>query len=355
MASTSQNDNFRIEAPKPIDDRYMNGTVPYVSVAEANATIVITRRHKQLTVAIGNDEYWYKNGIADVDLILKATGGGGGSQDIEQVIDEGNDANGKSIVNLADPTNPQDVDTMGARNTAITSAVVALLDGVAVAGNTFAKLYSLIQAITGLSPAEPFSAAGGAFPTTYAGGVIKAGRSYRITIGGTIGSINQKNFAPEDLLIANVDNPTNNGNDWQGIESNRDLATPLTLGLVKLYQDLLSANTDGAVSQAAIVNAPRLLDGGVFTSAVNLTVSQRKFKHSISGAVAYTKTGSYNASHEGNIREDFLVANGVNKPTFSSDFVVLWDNWLTTINTVNHLKFMYMSNGKIGVELRYIG
>ncbi|MEJ7644283.1 MAG: hypothetical protein WKF87_06790 [Chryseolinea sp.] len=72
MAGTSLQDNIRIEAGKPIDDRYVKGTVPYTDVADVNATIVLSRRHKGLTVLIGEEEYWYKAGITNGDLIVKA-------------------------------------------------------------------------------------------------------------------------------------------------------------------------------------------------------------------------------------------------------------------------------------------
>ncbi|MGC3945353.1 MAG: hypothetical protein QM762_12705 [Chryseolinea sp.] len=83
MAGTRLNDNIRVEAGKPIDDRYLNGVVPYANAAEACSLIVLSRRHPGLTVKIGNDEYWWKSGIQDVDLILKATGGGGDLYNID--------------------------------------------------------------------------------------------------------------------------------------------------------------------------------------------------------------------------------------------------------------------------------
>jgi len=74
----TQNDNFRIEAGKPIDDRYTRFGLAYVDIAEVNATIVISRRYKGLTVLVGNLEYWYLEGITDADLVIKTTGGGTG-------------------------------------------------------------------------------------------------------------------------------------------------------------------------------------------------------------------------------------------------------------------------------------
>lgn len=60
-------DNFKIEANKPIDTRYG----PYTSILEANTSIPISYRYFGLTVLINNVEYWYLNDINDTGLILK--------------------------------------------------------------------------------------------------------------------------------------------------------------------------------------------------------------------------------------------------------------------------------------------
>lgn len=71
------NDNIDNKSPKILDKRYsVDGVTPYVDVAEANATIPLSYRAKGLTVLIGNQEYWYKDGIQDVNLVPK-----GGSTD----------------------------------------------------------------------------------------------------------------------------------------------------------------------------------------------------------------------------------------------------------------------------------
>lgn len=73
--STPQNDAFDIRAPKPIDKRYLkNEIVPWVTTAEVNAGINSAYRYPGLTVLIGAQEYWYLNGIADVDLVPKDGG-----------------------------------------------------------------------------------------------------------------------------------------------------------------------------------------------------------------------------------------------------------------------------------------
>jgi hypothetical protein len=55
---------------------------PFVSTASALSSIEIDRRHIGLTVIIddgtGAVEYWFKDGVSNGDLEVKATGGGGG-------------------------------------------------------------------------------------------------------------------------------------------------------------------------------------------------------------------------------------------------------------------------------------
>lgn len=69
------NDNLRINAPKPNDERYLraDGSV-WTDVAEVNANIVPARRHIGLAVLTAAGEYWYEAGILDTDLVQK-TGG----------------------------------------------------------------------------------------------------------------------------------------------------------------------------------------------------------------------------------------------------------------------------------------
>ena len=64
---------------KPLDAK----RGPWASTAEACANIPINRRDQGLTVGIIDAgsivEYWWKDGVEDVDLVAKSTGGGGGS------------------------------------------------------------------------------------------------------------------------------------------------------------------------------------------------------------------------------------------------------------------------------------
>lgn len=68
------NDNIKILAPKPLDQRYLNiSNVPYISILEVNSTILVSERYIGLTVNILNIEYWYETGTGDGDLVVKLT------------------------------------------------------------------------------------------------------------------------------------------------------------------------------------------------------------------------------------------------------------------------------------------
>ena len=64
-------DGVRQVNPKPINLYYDNQGTPYVSVVEANSLVPIGIRYKGLTVNIANDEYWYRTGVDDINLIKK--------------------------------------------------------------------------------------------------------------------------------------------------------------------------------------------------------------------------------------------------------------------------------------------
>jgi hypothetical protein len=74
------NDNLQIQANKNIDNRYG----PYDSISSALATLASFQRARGLTIGIVEGgllkEYWFKDGVANVDLIEKTTAGSGGSE-----------------------------------------------------------------------------------------------------------------------------------------------------------------------------------------------------------------------------------------------------------------------------------
>ena len=68
------NDNLAIHAPKPADARYG----PFNSTGAALFYIPSSERYKGLTVGIlqvGGEvqDYWFKSGTADIDLVVKDT------------------------------------------------------------------------------------------------------------------------------------------------------------------------------------------------------------------------------------------------------------------------------------------
>jgi len=83
------NDNVQVYAPKALDNRYG----PYSTLELAKSSVAEVNRHLGLTVGIGTTlivEYWWKTGIADIDLVLKTTGEGGGGP-VLSVTDAGGD------------------------------------------------------------------------------------------------------------------------------------------------------------------------------------------------------------------------------------------------------------------------
>lgn len=69
------NDNYSLQAQnKAFDARYLDVTTPWATVAAAKAGIP-TYRYTGLTVNVAGDEYWWKTGVLDNDLIQKSLGG----------------------------------------------------------------------------------------------------------------------------------------------------------------------------------------------------------------------------------------------------------------------------------------
>ena len=51
------NDNLAVNVGKPVDSKYLNGQIAWISTACANTNIPSTYRYPGLTVNINNDEY----------------------------------------------------------------------------------------------------------------------------------------------------------------------------------------------------------------------------------------------------------------------------------------------------------
>jgi hypothetical protein len=89
-------DNIFVGQQKPVEDKYYNGLSPYTNTAQVNSTLDSAIRYRGLTVNVNGVEYWYRDGIADGDLVSK--GGGGGSIEVQ---DEGSSVeNAATILNF---------------------------------------------------------------------------------------------------------------------------------------------------------------------------------------------------------------------------------------------------------------
>jgi hypothetical protein len=66
------NDSAQVNAPRSMDNKYLlDGANTYANITQVNNKILSAYRTLGLTVLIGNDEYWYRNGITNSDLVLK--------------------------------------------------------------------------------------------------------------------------------------------------------------------------------------------------------------------------------------------------------------------------------------------
>jgi hypothetical protein len=149
-------------------------------------------------------------------------------------------------------------------------SISLLRDGVDPSANTLKKLYDLIISIGTL--VGDFNAGSGLLPTTGSGlsNQIDKGDSWHITVSGTlpVGLTPIRDVKPGDILVARINNPVV-GSDFYVIENTTLQATSTAIGTVKLYNDLLASNTDGTVTQAAIV-AGLLNKQDVLVSGTNL-------------------------------------------------------------------------------------
>lgn len=183
-------------------DQFMNGftldkatmTVSFATSKISKTAIPIAEININGVSGITTEE---DLGTAIGDLVkMDATAaGGGGTQDLESVLDEGNDADGFKITTLGDATNPQDAMNLRTTEDMIGSALVGLIDD---RGN--------------------FDASGNAFPTTggsgTAGAILK-GDLWFISVPGVLNSVNVE---VGDQIRALVDSPTD-GN-WAITEAN---------------------------------------------------------------------------------------------------------------------------------------
>ncbi len=63
--------SIKVLSTESLDEKYLNGLVPYTSIAQVNSLLPIGIRSIGLTVNIVNQEYWYKDNTTDGGLVLK--------------------------------------------------------------------------------------------------------------------------------------------------------------------------------------------------------------------------------------------------------------------------------------------
>lgn len=75
-----------------------------------------------------------------------------------------------------------------------------------------------------------------------------------------------------------------------------------------------------------------------------------RFSHQMIGAVNITLNGVV-SNFVSNYNIIYIQADGTNKPTFSSDFTVIYDGWNNTVGKWNRLRFEYTPAGKAIVQI----
>jgi len=166
------NDNLQINAGKPVDSKYLNATnTPYSAITEVNSAISVSYRYSGLTVNILGEEYWYKDGITDGDLIPKSLGGGGTASGdrIEKHIVQANSFNlgevigwsgGTYVSAIADGTFDGEIFGIVSQtgSTGFTVVFAGYVTGLTSVGLTANTTYFLSDAVSGaLSVNKPIT------------------------------------------------------------------------------------------------------------------------------------------------------------------------------------------------------
>ncbi|MCZ8355473.1 MAG: hypothetical protein O9340_12100 [Cyclobacteriaceae bacterium] len=328
---------FRVAGAQPLDEKYG----PYISVAEAIQSVLPGERYIGLTVNVAGVEYWWKDGVTDFDLIKKSSASG-----LAEVLIDNNDGGNQQIKNVGNPTELQDVDTLAARNEAISNAIDALKENVPAQGNTLAKLYTLITAIG--RPRGVWDASNNTVPSSVDN---QAGDFWRISVGGTLDNLLSGSgiVKPGDILFADEDGATNK-NQFYCIQSNVDQATNLALGLVKLYTDLVEANTDGTVTQSVIKNA---IEGTTWTP---LQLGNVDYNYAIPFDIKRFITIHFTASIilsqnviNGKLLMPVVIKGSGMEPTFDASFKRIGGIWSNLLS--NYIRLIRISENEVHYEI----
>jgi len=135
-------------------------------------------------------------------------------------------ANGATITGLADPTNANDAVNKNYVDTMIST--------------------------TAKGP-DSWDASTNSYPSTYKGEAIVEGDPFVVTTDGIVDSIQ---YRIGDMVIANIDNPsTSSSSDWVSIQSNIDLASEATPGIIEIATQ---AETDAGTDDSRAITPLKL-------------------------------------------------------------------------------------------------
>lgn len=122
------------------------------------------------------------------------------------------------------------------------------------------------------------------------------------------------------------------------------------------------ANVEGLLEGGKVKEdlLPEGIGGSVEVAHATALVFDKGYivEHDVAGPIAYTfNAGSEENDNEAKLsktRVHYLKADGINKPTFSNDFVIRYDGWDNTMNKINRLRFEFVGNGQVLVDITYI-
>ena len=126
--------------------------------------------------------------------------------------------------------------------------------------------------------------------------------------------------------------------------------------LQEIVTFIKTIDTDGelvAAIDAAVGNTLWRIGGSetiTFSAVVDLDKDQQ-VKYTIAGAIAYTLGSDVHLLNKR--RVDILIADGINKPTFSGDFTVVYDGYNNSAGIKNIITFQYLDDDEVAVYIQY--
>lgn len=203
MALTNINDNFQLDAPKHLDNRTGN----YSSVAEANASIPQEYRVQGLEVVVITAgqavKYYYRDGVADGDLVIMPTGGGGSVAFADITGQPSDNANLDAVLDTKGDMfkSVYDTDADGIVDKAERIEIIVRN----ATGSTLSKgKVVYLSGATGNRPNAVLAAASSEITATKTIGIVVAdipnNTDGSVAINGTLHNLNLNSFAAGDML-----------------------------------------------------------------------------------------------------------------------------------------------------------